>query len=151
MRAIIFLVSLFFASQLSAQRIQILKKAHNLYKKEAYAQALIEYEKLWNSGSGFKILGVDGKMNLADCYRQADRPFEAKDLYLEVVQYFKDKPDTYLHYGQVLMQLGQYNDAVAQFERHIELLPEDGRGAEYIKRIDAMRDIQPLGLIQKDR
>lgn len=140
----LFLCSLLLSFSVAAQKIDILKKGHNFYKEKEYKLALNEYEKLWTSGSGAKILGVDGKMNLANCYRLLDQPFKAKELYMATMSYFNDKPEAHLNYGQVLMALGQYNDAVAQFERHLELMPEDGRAQEYLKQIEKLKDIQPL-------
>lgn len=144
MRIIILILSLVLTTSVFAQKIDILKKGHNYYKNEEYQLAMRAYEMLWNSGSGAKILGVDGKMNLADCYRRTDQPFKAKELYMKTMDYFGDKPEAHLHYGQVLMNLGQYNDAIAQFERHIEMMPEDGQAQKFIKKIEELRDIQPL-------
>ncbi len=144
MRIQILIISLFFAANLSAQKIQILKKGHSFYKQNDYQSALAEYEKLWYSSAGAKILGVDGKMNLADCYLKMDKPFKALDLYRKVMPYFSDRIDSYLKYGEVLMTLGRYSEAVSQFEKYAEINPEDSRAEEYIKRIDAIRDIQPL-------
>jgi hypothetical protein len=144
MRVIIFVLSFALATNVLAQKIDILKKGHNYYKDQEYSLAMKEYEKLWNSAAGAKILGVDGKMNLADCYRLTDQPFKAKELYMQTMEYFADRADAHLHYGQVLKALGQYNDATAQFERHMDMMPEDGRAQEYIKQIEALRDIQPL-------
>jgi len=144
MRLGILIVALLFSFNIYAQKIQILKKAHNLYQEEQYSEAMKEYEKLWNSKSGAKILGVDGKMNLANCYRINERPFLAEKLYVKVLPYFKDRVDAYLQYGQVLMLLGRYDEAVAQFERYSEMMPEDGRGQEYINQINALSDIQPI-------
>ncbi len=144
MRITLFVLCLLLGANLNAQKIEILKKAHNLYKAKEYVQAQVEYEKLWTSASGAKILGVSGKINLADCYRRTDQPFKAKSLYVEVLPYFDDDADNYLHYGEVLMQLGLHNDAIGQFEKHSKILPEDGRAAEYIRRIQAIRDIKPL-------
>lgn len=144
MRVIILILSLALTTSVFAQKIDILKKGHNYYKNEEYQLAQKAYEILWNSGSGAKILGVDGKMNLADCYRRTDQPFKAKELYMQTMDYFGDKPEAHLHYGQVLMNLGQYNEAIVQFERHIEMMPEDGRAQKFIKKIEELRDIQPL-------
>lgn len=147
MRIIILVLGvLLFVSNIHAQRIQHLKKGNAFYKEKDYANAVIEYEKLWTSTSGAKLLGVDAKMNLAECYRVMEHPFKAQEVYNQVLRYADERPSVYLDYGKVLMSLGQYQAAVKQFEIYAEKFPSSEEPKKLIKQCRDIEEIQPLFL-----
>jgi tetratricopeptide (TPR) repeat protein len=147
MRIIILVLGVLFSfSNIHAQRIQHLKKGNSFYKEKDYANAVIEYEKLWNSSSGARLLGVDAKMNLAECYRIMEHPFKAQDVYNQVLRYADERPSVYLDYGKVLMSLGQYQAAVKQFEVYAEKYPTDTEPGKLIKQCRDIEDIESLFL-----
>lgn len=147
MRIIILVLGVLFSfSNIHAQRIQHLKKGNSFYKEKDYANAVIEYEKLWNSTSGARLLGVDAKMNLAECYRIMEHPFKAQEVYTQVLRFADERPAVYLDYGKVLMSLGQYQAAVKQFEVYAEKYPTDAEPAKLIKQCRDIEDIQSLFL-----
>lgn len=145
MRIIILVFSvLLTVSNIHAQRIQHLKKGNTFYKEKDYTNAVVEYEKLWNSSAGAKLLGVDAKMNLANCYRLMDYPFKAKELYQEVMSYGDDRQSIYLEYGKVLMSLGRYDAAIKQFELYAQKNPESTEPATLIQQCKDIENIEPL-------
>jgi len=145
MRFIILVLSVFFiASNIHAQRIQHLKKGNSFYKQKDYVNAVGEYEKLWNSTAGAKLLGVDAKMNLANCYRIMDNPFKANELYGEVMDYAEDRLSIYLEYGKVLMALGRYDDAIRQFELYAQNDEASTEPAKLIQQCKDIENIEPL-------
>jgi len=145
MRVIIVLLSvLFLVPNIYAQRIQHLKKGNNFYKDKDYVNAVSEYEKLWHSSAGAKLLGVDAKMNLANCYRVMEDPFKAQELYIQIMRYAEDRLPVYLEYGKVLMSLGQYEAAVKQFELYAQKDVESREPAELIKQCRDIEEIEPL-------
>jgi hypothetical protein len=131
-------------SNIHAQRIQHLKKGNAFYEEKDYTNAVVEYEKLWSSTAGAKLLGVDAKMNLANSYRLMDYPFKAKELYQQVMTYGDDRQSIYLEYGKVLMSLGRYEEAIKQFEIYAEKNPESTEPTELIQQCRDIESIEPL-------
>lgn len=127
-----------------AQRMQYLKQGNAFYKEGEYIKAIEQYEKLWNSKAGAKLLGVDAKMNLANAYRVMDQPFKAKELYQEVMQYSDDRISVYLEYGKVLMSLGRYDEAIEQFKLYAQKDETSKEPSELIERARNIETIQPL-------
>lgn len=131
-------------AQLSAQRMPYLKQGNALYQEGEFAQAIEQYEKLWRSNAGKKIMGVDAKMNLANAYRLLDQPFKAEELYKEVMDYAADRPAILMEYGKVLMSLGRYEDAIQQFELYKQKDATATEPDELIERARNIGTIQPL-------
>lgn len=145
MRIIILVFSVLLSvSNIHAQRIQHLKKGNAFYEEKDYTNAVVEYEKLWSSKAGAKLLGVDAKMNLANSYRLMDYPFKAKELYQQVMSYGDDRQSIYLEYGKVLMSLGRYDEAVKQFEIYAGKNPESSEPTALIKQCRDIESIEPL-------
>lgn len=145
MRIIILVFSILLSvSNIHAQRIQHLKKGNAFYEEKDYTNAVVEYEKLWSSKAGAKLLGVDAKMNLANSYRLMDYPFKAKELYQEVMSYGDDRQSIYLEYGKVLMSLGRYDEAIKQFEIYAEKNPESTEPAALMQQCNDIESIEPL-------
>lgn len=142
MRITILILSILLAAvSLQAQRIQHLKKGNNFYEEQKYAEAVNEYEILWNSATGSKLLGVDAKMNLANSYRIMDQPYKAEKLYSQVMNYAEDRLSIYLEYGKVLMSLGRYDEAVKQFQMYAQ---KDETSTEPAKLIQQCKDIENI-------
>ncbi len=135
---------LLLSSSSYAQRIQYLKQGNAFYEEGEYIKAIEQYEKLWSSKAGAKLLGVDAKMNLANAYRVMDQPFKAKDLYQEVMQYGEDRLSIYLEYGKVLMALGRYDEAIEQFKLYAQKDETSTEPAELIERARNIETIQAL-------
>lgn len=145
MRIIILVFSILLTvSNIHAQRIQHLKKGNAFYKEKDYTNAVVEYEKLWSSTAGAKLLGVDAKMNLANSYRIMDYPFKAKELYQQVMNYGDDRQSIYLEYGKVLMSLGRYDEAIKQFEIYAQKNPESTEPTALIQQCRDIENIEPL-------
>jgi len=145
MRIIILVFSILLSvSNIHAQRIQHLKKGNAFYEEKDYTNAVVEYEKLWSSTAGAKLLGVDAKMNLANSYRLMDHPFKAKELYQEVMTYGDDRQSIYVEYGKVLMSLGRYDEAIKQFEIYAGKNPESTEPTTLIKQCRDIENIEPL-------
>jgi hypothetical protein len=141
MRFLLLILVLFPLSNICAQKIVHLKKGNAFYKEKDYPSAVSEYEQLSLSASGVRLLGVDAKMNLADCYRILDYPFKAHKLYEQVMRYADDRMRIYLEYGKVLMSLGKYDDAIRQFEIYAD---KNIKSLEPAKLIQQCRDIENI-------
>lgn len=141
---ILFSVILFSTSGMYGQKLLRLKKGNEHYKQKKYTEAIQEYEVLMGSTSGAALMGVDARMNLADCYRITTQPRKAQKLYQEVLGYSGDRPEVLLQYGEILMSLGKFEDAKSQFQSYTDLRPDDPRGAQLIKRCDLIQSIRPV-------
>lgn len=145
MKVILIICSLLLLSLNSyAQRMQYLKQGNAFYEEGEYVKAIEQYEKLWSSKAGAKLLGVDAKMNLANAYRIMDKPFKAQELYQEVMQYGDDRISVYLEYGKVLMSLGRYDEAIEQFTLYAQKDETSTEPAELIEIARNIETIQPL-------
>lgn len=142
--ALMILFVLFSVSNIYAQKIKHLKKGNSFYKEKDYSNAVAEYETLWLSSAGVKLLGVDAKMNLADCYRIMDHPFKAQKLYKQIMRYADDRMSVYLEYGKVLMSLGKYDEAINQFEIYAEKNIKSLEPAKLIQQCRDIENIEPL-------
>lgn len=143
-KTVLIVLLLSWIAQLSAQRMPYLKQGNALYQEGEFAQAIEQYEKLWRSNAGKKIMGVDAKMNLANAYRLLDQPFKAEELYKEVMDYANDRPAILMEYGKVLMSLGRYEDAIQQFQLYAQKNETATEPNELIERARNIGTIQPL-------
>lgn len=143
-KTILIVLLLGWIAQLFAQRMPYLKQGNALYQEGEFAQAIEQYEKLWHSNAGKKIMGVDAKMNLANAYRLLDQPFKAEELYKEVMDYANDRPAILIEYGKVLMSLGRYEDAIQQFQLYAQKDETATEPTELIERARNIGTIQPL-------
>lgn len=144
MRFLLLVLILFPLSNICAQKIIHLKKGNAFYKDKDYPSAVSEYEQLALSASGVRLLGVDAKMNLADCYRVLEYPFKAQKLYEQIIKYADDRMRVYLEYGKVLMSLGQYDAAIRQFEIYAEKNIKSLEPAKLIQQCREIENIEPL-------
>ncbi len=126
------------------QKLLRLKKGNGFYNQKKYTEAILEYEVLMGSSSGSALMGIDARMNLADCYRITTQPRKAQKLYQEVLDYSGDRPDVLLQYGEVLMSLGEFEDAKTQFQNYTDLRPDDPRGTQLMTRCDEIQAIRPV-------
>jgi len=127
------------------QRLDKLKKGHELYTKKKYAEAIAEYEALMASGTGAAIMGLDSRINLADCYRQVHQPVKAELIYRDLVeQAAEDRPEVLLNYGEVLVGVGKYEEAKQQFEKYALKRPDDPASAQFIERCNLIQAIRPI-------
>lgn len=121
-----------------------LNKANQLYAAKQYGKALEKYEALLNSSRSSAVVGVDARINMADCYRALGQPYKANTLYKELMDYSSSRPEIHLQYGEVLMLLGRYEEAKSQFARYSDYRPEDPRAQLLLKRCEDIQAIRPL-------
>lgn len=125
----IILISLFSLCSLSYGKSgEELMKADYLYRNLSFHEAIPYYEKV----AEFSTDPVVFK-RLADCYRLTKDLPRSASWYSKAVQYRDCPLDAYLHYGQVLMSLGQYELASRQLSRYQQENPDDVRVANLIE------------------
>lgn len=107
-----------------AQNDRFVKEADNAYHNEAYSTAIDLYKKAYAKESN-----VDEKARLiymiAECYRQV------LDLEQEIVWYTKalksgyDKPSAYKYMADAYRELGNFQDAIENYNRYLDKVKGD--------------------------
>jgi len=142
---IILLLLIFMVGSVHAQqRIRKLKEANDHYKSEQYQEAIELYELLMSTNAGRGVMGVDAKINMADCYRKTEQVSKADTLYKSILSFQEERPDILLGYGEALLATGKYDEARSYFLQYSEKRPDDPKGAQMVKRCDDIQKIFPL-------
>ena len=127
----------FFITLLRGQNID---RANDLFKNGAYAEAIPIYEAFLSK----KPNNTAAKTKLANCYRILSRPDKAAPLLASIVEDDNVRPDDFLHYGETLMMLGQYDEAKYYFKQYCKLQPENERGKLLLDNVDKVKKLKPL-------
>lgn len=105
-----------------------LLKAEYLYRNLSFHEAIPYYEKAAEFSTDPGVF-----MRLADCYRLTKDLSRSASWYSKAVQYRDCPVEAFLHYGQVLMSLGQYDQASRQLRQYQQHHPEDVRVSNLIE------------------
>jgi len=124
----LFLLSLLvLAVPATAQKKEKDRKAEAAYEAGEYFKAIDLYKDAYN-----KVSDKDKKTEIifmiGECYRITGDPKQAEMWYKKAVQKEYQDPVLYLRYGQALMENEKYDDALEQFKKYQELIPDDPRG-----------------------
>jgi len=76
---------------------------------------------------------------IAECYRHTNDMAKAELWYKKAIARDYQNPLAVLYYGQALKENGNYEDAINQFKRYKELVPEDPRGADGVLSCELAR------------
>jgi tetratricopeptide (TPR) repeat protein len=128
-----------FSNALLAQEKE-LKKAEDLYDTHQYNAAIPYYEAYLKLESRVKILSV--KTRLAYCYRMANKSAKAEELYAQIIEDPKVRPEAFFFYGEMLMANGKYEEAKAYFKKYLEIKPEDEKTIDLLAACDKVKSIQ---------
>ncbi len=121
-------------------RGQNLDRANELFKNGGYAEAIPIYEAFLAK----KQNNTAAKTKLANCYRILSRPEKAAPLLADIVEDDNARPDDFLHYGETLMMLGQYDEAKFYFKKYNKLQPENERGKLLLDNVDKVKKLKPI-------
>ncbi len=116
---------------LHAQRKDPAAKAREAYAAGEYMVAIDLFRDAYN-----KITDRDTKNDIifliAECYRITNQPDKAELRYKQAIQREYPNPLIYLRYADALRMDEEYGDAMEQYRRYEELVPDDPRGQEGI-------------------
>ena len=104
------------------------KKGERLYQRFEYAKAIPVYEKIAASEGKHTALAYQ---RLGDINRLSSHFEQAANWYKKSTEAPNTDPEVYINYGQVLRSLGQYEEAIVQFEKYMQLNPADTRAKLY--------------------
>lgn len=117
--------------QLSAQRKDQTAKARAAYAAGEYMVAIDLFRDAYN-----KVTDKEVKSELvfliAECYRITNQPDKAELRYKQAIQKEYPNPIIYLRYADALRMEEEYEDAMEQYRKYKELVPDDPRGQEGI-------------------
>jgi len=114
---------------LSAQRNPA-KGADEAFSKQQYSLAIDKYKKAYTKVKKNKEEKNRITAQLAECYRLTGNYKRASTSYKRLIKNEWDKrnPEIRLHYANMLKILGDYDEAIAQYNWYAERVPEDSRG-----------------------
>jgi len=97
-------------------------KGHKAFENLAYSKAIEKYQKAIEKGAGDDLV----RKRLGDSYRLTNEMAMAEKIYSQVVK--KDhEPEYQLYYGQALMAMGKYDEALVHLNNFKDLRPDDDR------------------------
>ncbi len=105
-----------------------IRKAEHMYQRFDYTKAIPVYEKIANSENKHSALAYT---RLGDINRLSSHFDKSAEWYAKAIQADNVNPEAFINYGQVLRSLGRYSEAIAQFEKYMELKPGDSRAKIY--------------------
>jgi tetratricopeptide (TPR) repeat protein len=128
-----------------------LKPANKLYSQLKYNQAIPYFLKVVNGKKDENKKEATWK--LAECYRLTNNLQEANVWFEEAFKFQNLPTELFLHYGTVLRNLGQYNDAKVQFETYLKSNPNNEAAEKYLQfceEIIAWKNLDASSVIEND-
>jgi peptidoglycan-associated lipoprotein len=117
---------------LMGQRRDRTEKARAAYEAGEYAIAADLFKDAYNKVSD-RELKNEIIFLIAECYRITDDPQKAEIRYKQAIQREYPNPIIYLRYADALKMNEDYDDALEQYRKYKELVPDDPRGNEGIQ------------------
>ncbi|MGM0648380.1 MAG: OmpA family protein [Bacteroidota bacterium] len=115
------------------------KEADNAFEMKMYYEAIDLYKKAYskttNQVEKRRIL-----FQMAESYRLTNNIRRAEFGYLRAIRSRYTDPIVHLRYGEVLLQREKYEDAIEQFKKYKEKVPDDPRADVGIESAEAARD-----------
>src|SRR4051812_31589226 len=97
-----------------------IRQGNRLYKEYAYSMAIKEYQK----GLSKKEF-PEARIRLAESYRKMNDLPHAEEAYSKAIQLPEAEPIHKLHYGQILMRNGKYDQAKIYLDQYLASVPTD--------------------------
>ncbi len=137
----LFLVVLFVfdAPELSAQSRRVVR-ADQAFELKQYSQALNMYRRVYNRvrrkdrNEGNRVA-----FQAALCYRYLNDHRSAESWFRRVVRANYPETVAVLYFAESLMQNGKFDEALVQYSRYAELVPDDWRGQQGIESVAAAK------------
>jgi peptidoglycan-associated lipoprotein len=114
-------------------------KARAAYEAGEYSVAADLFKDAYNKVSD-KALKNEIIFLIAECYRITDAPDKAEIRYKQAIQKEYPNPIIYLRYADALRMNEDYEDALDQYKKYKELVPDDPRGQEGIESCELSID-----------
>ena len=102
-------------------------KANAAFQAGEYYEAIDLYKDAYNRVSD-RSKKAEMVFKVAECYRITGNPRQAELWYRKSMQLDYQDPYLFLRHGQILLQNEKHDDALEQFNKYNELVPDDPRG-----------------------
>ena len=97
-----------------------IRQGNRLYNELAYSMAITEYQKGLSKKEFPNV-----RIKLAECYRKMNDLPHAEEAFSTAVQLPETQPVHKLHYGQILMKNGKYEQAKIYLDQYLTAVPSD--------------------------
>ncbi|MCK4747232.1 MAG: tetratricopeptide repeat protein, partial [Bacteroidales bacterium] len=114
-------------------------KAREAYAAGEYILAIDLFKDAYNKVSD-KEVKKEMIFLIAECYRITNQPDKAELRYKQAIQKEYPNPIIYLRYADALRMDEAYEDAMEQYRRYKELVPDDPRGQDGITSCELSMD-----------
>jgi peptidoglycan-associated lipoprotein len=114
-------------------------KAREAYTAGEYYTAIDLFKDAYNKVSDKEVKN-ELVFLIAECYRVTNQPDKAELRYKQAIQKEYPNPIIYLRYADALRMDEAYEDAMEQYRRYKELVPDDPRGQEGITSCELALD-----------
>lgn len=133
-QAVILVVCIIFlsAAGVMGQKKDKTVKARAAYEAGEYAIAADLFKDVYNKISDKEVKN-EIIFLIAECYRITDDPEKAEIRYKQAIQKEYPNPIIYLRYADALRMNEDYEDALEQYRKYKELVPDDPRGEDGIQ------------------
>ena len=134
---IFLLLTLFLGATASFGQSKFTVDADRSYEMGAYSQAAKEYLSAYARLKGLEEKGIV-MFKIAECYRLMLDPAGAEEYYNKSIgfRYYKENPDVFLRYAEVLMAQNKFTDAIAKLNEYKEKGGDASVAASRIKEAE---------------
>jgi len=123
---LLFIFIVFVPSLISAQKDRA-SKANFTYEAEEYFTAIDLFKNAYNVVKD-KEAKTEIVFKIAECYRKINEPKKAELWYKKAIARKYPNPIAILHYAEALKMSEKYEEAINEFRKYKDLVPEDLKG-----------------------
>jgi len=132
LKSIIILLLIIFSSQTIIAQSKKIKKADATFDAGEYFKASEMYTKLYTKATT-KIAKAELSFKLGECYRKINDSKKAEKWYLKAVNGRYQDPMSVCYLADAMKMNEKYADAIVEYEKFKDLVPDDPRGADGIQ------------------
>lgn len=111
----------------TAQRTYLEDADFALFDEEKYHEAIELYKKAYTKEKRSDVK-AEIIFKIAEAYRLSDETEQAAVWYDKAILAQYQDPVSYLHLGEMYMELGKYDQAIVQFQKYVAAKPSDSKG-----------------------
>ncbi len=116
-------------------------RANEAFKYNEYYSAVQLYKKAFQRTRS-KNEKLEITFRQGECYRMMQDAKSAANFYARAIKLDYGDPIVYYRHGQMLKILGEYEDAIIEFQKYSELRPDDQRGKTAIDAVKKAKEWQ---------
>ncbi len=150
-KLITFILLTFSIQNIQAQKSKRTLQAYSTYEAGEYKKAIDLFSDAYNQTSDNELKNEMVYL-IADCFYRTNEPKKAAMWYKKAITRGYNNPEVYLQYAQALKMNEDYEEAIMQFQKYKDFVPDDPRGENGIRSCElAMEWLEnPNGYIVED-